>query len=76
MLNTYTLLLAFLNFILLVFCTVRALHGETPVGIAFKSGKTDLIDLLDKDHLLPRKAGPILEDFILEVRYLHMHEHV
>ena len=71
MLNTYTLLLAFLNFMLLLFHTVRALHGETPVGIAFKSGKKNLINLLDKDHLLPRKAGPILEDFIVEVRYLH-----
>ena len=71
MLNTYTLLLAFLNYFGCYFHTVRALHGETPVGIAFKSGKKKLINLLDKDHLLPRKAGPILEDFIVEVRYLH-----
>ena len=51
----------------------RALHGETPVSIAFNSRKKDLIDLLDKDHLLPRDAGPILETSIVDVRYLHLY---
>ena len=45
----------------------RSLHGETPVGIAFRSGNTELIDLLDEDHLLPRDDDPELETFIVEV---------
>ena len=30
------------------------MYGETPLGTAFKSGKRRLVDLLDKDRLLPR----------------------
>ena len=53
-----------------LFHSNRSLHGETPVGIAFRSGNTDLIDLLDKDHLLPRNDDKRLETFIVTVRHM------
>ena len=53
---------------MMLFYTVRALYGETPVGTAFMSGKKDLIDLLDEDHLLPRDDDPELDPSIVEVR--------
>ena len=48
------------------------MHGKTPVSIACRSGKTDLIDLLDKDHLLPRNDDKRLETSIVNVRHLQL----
>ena len=48
----------------------RSLHGETPVGIAFRFGRKELIDVLDEDHLLPRDNDPELETFIVDVRHV------
>ena len=50
--------------------------GETPVDSAFKSGRKELIDLLDldKEGLLPSSADdPKLPTLIMEVRRFTQH---
>ena len=60
-------LIKLLNYYIISY-TVRTLYGETPVGTAFRSGKKELIDLLDEDHLLPRDDDSELDTSIVEVR--------
>ena len=60
-------LIKLLNYYIISYI-VRTLYGETPVGTAFRSGKKELINLLDKDHLLPRDDDSELDTSIVEVR--------
>ena len=47
--------------------TLRNHYGETPVDSAFRSGKKEMIELMDKGGLLPRHDDPKLKNFIVEV---------
>ena len=47
--------------------------GETPVDSAFKSGKKELIVLLDKERLLPSADDSKLPSHIMEVRKFTQH---
>ena len=54
----------------LYFALNRNRFGETPVDSAFRSGKKELVDLLDKEQLLPRDKDPKLPSSITKVRNL------
>ena len=44
-------------------------YGETPVDSAYRSGEQKMIELMDKDGLLPRDDDPKLPSRICDVRY-------
>ena len=46
----------------------RNRFGETPVESAVKSGKNEVVELLDKEQLLHRANDPELPSHIMEVR--------
>ena len=48
--------------------TLRNHYGETPVDSAFRSGKKEMIELMDKGGLLPRDDDPPLKKSIMDVR--------
>ena len=48
----------------------RNRFGETPVDSAFRSGKEEVVELLDKEQLLPRDTDPKLQSSITKVRNL------
>ena len=46
---------------------IRNQYGETPMDSAYRSGKKEVIDLMDKDGLLPRDDDPELPSNIRDV---------
>ena len=51
----------------------RNRFGETPVESAVKSGKKEVVELLDKEQLLPSGNDPKLPSPIIEVRKFTQH---
>lgn len=58
---------------IIYFALIRNHFGETPVESAVKSGKKEVVELLDKEQLLPSPNDPKLPSHIVEVRKFTKH---
>ena len=55
-------------FLNIVLWSYRNDHHSTPLDLLDKNSDDKMLDLLDKDRLLPRSSDPSLGEHIIEVR--------
>ena len=55
-------------YLVVLLCTIPFRNGKNSTPLHLLSEDSDeILDLLDPDHLLPRRNDPVLQEYIIEV---------